>query len=542
VAVVGAGPAGMAAALAAADLGAQVVLIDAGRTMGGQIYRRPATASAAALVPVGPKMPKRLRRLEGLARVRHLPGVVVWQAVRVTDGTAEVDGGLGADGSLGAGGGLGTAGSLRPAGSGGFRLWLSSADGSEAARGEPDQVVAGAVVVATGASEVVLPFPGWELPGVTTVGAAQALLKGQGVSAGRRVLVAGSGPLLLPAAAGLAQAGVEVIAVLEANPVTAGTLIGAARLASFTRKAAEAAAYGRILARHRVPVRAGYAVTAAHGDGEVSAATVSRVDRDWRPIPGTGRRVAVDAVHVSFGFSPGLELTRALGCADLPVPGRAGAVVWCDDDQATSVPGVFAAGETTGVAGAEVAELEGYLAGAGAVRYLESRHAAFGINNKIYDPEVGYGRRGAGPGSDGHGAGPGSDGCGAGLRAVGGELDLGRIRGALARARAFARGLDGLYPWRDGWLDWPDEDTVVCRCEEVRWSAIAEAVGAGARDVRAVKGASRCGMGYCQGRVCGPAVQQAVAGATGRGLGTVGDLGARPIAAPVSLGTIAGSA
>jgi D-hydroxyproline dehydrogenase subunit alpha len=514
VAVVGAGPAGMAAALAAADLGAQVVLIDAGRATGGQIYRRPATASAAKVAPVGPKLPQRLRRLEGLAGVRHLSGVLVWQAIRVTEGIVEVDGGFGADGSgrgcrldgTRGGGGAGWDG-----GSGKFRLWLSSADGSKAAGGAPDQVVAGAVVVATGANEIVLPFPRWELPGVTSVGAAQALLKGQGVVVGRRVLVAGSGPLLWPTAAGLAEAGVRVVGVLEANPVTAGTVARVAGVAPFARKAREAAAYGRILGRHRVPIKAGYAVVAAHGDEQVTEATISRVDRDWRAIAGTERRVRVDAVHVSFGFSPALELPRALGCADLPRPGRPAAAVWCDDDQATSVPGVFAAGETTGVAGADVAELEGYLAGAASARYVErSRHAAFGI--------------------------------GIGVRAGSGELDLSRLRAALARARRFARGLDGLYPWRSGWLGWPEADTIACRCEEVPWAAIGDAVAAGARDVRAVKGATRCGMGYCQGRMCGPAVQQAVAAATGRGLAAVGDLSSRPVLTPVELGTIAGSA
>jgi thioredoxin reductase len=468
VAVAGAGPAGLAAALAAADLGAQVVLVDAGQTMGGQIYRQPATAGAAGRPSVGPKLPERLRRVGTHPRIRYLPGLTVWHAIAGPE----------------------------------FRLWLTSGD----------QVQARAIVVATGATEISLPFPGWELPGVTTVGAAQALLKGQGVVAGRRVLVAGSGPLVLPAAAGLAEAGVDVMAVLEANPVTPATAANAARLAPFIKKAGEAGGYGRVLARRRVRVRAGYAVTECRGDGRVEQATVSRVDRDWRPVPGTGRPVAVDAVHVSFGFSPALELPRLLGCADLPLAGRPTAATWCDAHQATSVPGVFAAGETTGVAGADVAELEGYVAGASAARYLQQS----GL--EIFDLKA---------------------------SAVGGaaaeyeERRRQQVRVALGRARRFARRLEDLYPWRDGWLDWPRADTVVCRCEEVPWAAIGAAVADGARDVRAVKGVTRCGMGYCQGRVCGPALQQAVAAATGRGLSAVGDLGGRPLLAPVSLGTIA---
>jgi thioredoxin reductase len=544
VAVVGAGPAGMAAALAAADLGARVMLVDAGQALGGQIYRQAATAGAAGRLSVGPKLPQRLRRVERHPRIRYQPGTTVWQAVSVADVAEVAHGDIeagGIDGSDGIGGasGIGGAGGADAGGGGaagevelrgavggggtGFKLWLTTGGRAEGGPVAPDRIEVRAVVVATGATEISLPFPGWELPGVTTVGAAQALLKGQGVVAGRRVLVAGSGPLLLPAAAGLAEAGVEVVAVLEANPVTPVTAANAARLAPFLKKAGEAGGYGRILARRRVRVRAGYAVTECRGDGRVEQATVSRVDRDWRPAPGTGRPVAVDAVHVSFGFSPALELPRRLGCADLPRAGRPAAATWCDADQATSVPGVFAAGETTGVAGADVAELEGYVAGASAARFLQQS----GL--EIFDLKA----------SAMGGAGGAARASRAGGAAEHEERALQRVRVALDRARRFAGRLEDLYPWRDGWLDWPRADTVVCRCEEVPWAAIGAAAADGARDVRAVKGVTRCGMGYCQGRVCGPALQQAVAAATGRGLSAVGDLGGRPLLTPVSLGAIA---
>jgi NAD(P)H-nitrite reductase large subunit len=258
-----------------------------------------------------------------------------------------------------------------------------------------------------------------------------------------------------------------------------------------------------VLARRRVPVLPGWAVIACHGTGRarrarrVQRATIARLTRDWRPVAGSEREVAVDAVHASFGFVPALELPRLLGCADVPQPGRPAASVWHDADLATSVPGVFAAGETTGVAGAEVAELEGYIAGAAAARHLgQVTAAAFGTRTA-------------------------------------------RVRAALGRARRFAAVLDGLYPFMAGWTDWPAPDTIACRCEEVPWSAIGDAVAAGARDVRAVKGVSRCGMGYCQGRVCGPILQQAVATAAGRGLSEVGDLHSRPLLAPAALETIA---
>jgi D-hydroxyproline dehydrogenase subunit alpha len=485
VAVVGAGPAGMAAALAAADLGCRVVLVDASPAMGGQIYRPPASGAAMDGPRAGAgKMPRRLQRAASHQGIHHLPGTTVWQATAPGDsrpGTPD------------------QAQARTPDQAGEFVLWLADAAGrAPAANAGPDLLRARTVVIATGATELTVPFPGWDLPGVSTAGAAQALLKAHGVVAGHRVLVAGSGPLLLPAAAGLAAAGVRVLAVLEANaavPVAAR----AAALAPFTEKMREAAGYAKVLARHRVPVLTGRAVTACHGGERVQRATITRLTRDWHPVPDSAREVAVDAVHASFGFCPALELPRLLGCADVPQPGRPASAVWHDDDQGTSVPGVFAAGETTGVAGAEVAELEGYVAGASAATYAGQVSEAT--------------RR----------------------------RRTSRVRAGLVRARRFADLLDGLYPMRPGWLDWPQPGTVVCRCEEVPWSAIGSAVADGARDVRSVKSVTRCGMGYCQGRVCGPVLRQAVASATRRSASEVGDLQSRPIMAPTALGVIAAS-
>jgi NADPH-dependent 2,4-dienoyl-CoA reductase/sulfur reductase-like enzyme len=440
VAVVGAGPAGLAAALAAGDLGCEVTLIDAGSGLGGQLYRpgllfpgRGQDRHAAT-----EQLPPRLARIRQVRQVRHLAATSAGPARRDHDGVVT--------------------------------LWVGGLEG-----GAETTVEVRAVVLATGASELVLPFPGWDLPGVTTAGAAQALLKSQGVTVGRRVLVGGSGPLLLPVAAALAEAGVHVVAVLEATPAPAG-LTQAAGLAAFGGPPDEATGYAARLARLGVPVHTGYAVVACQGAGRVERAVIARLDRDWRPVPGGQRQETVDAVHVSFGFSPALELPRALGCAEVPPASRPAAAVACDTDQATSVPGVFAAGQVTGAAGAEVSELEGYLAGTSAARYLGRVH-----------PDA-YAER---------------------TRALRARLDDARRRAAP---------LDAANPLPPGWLEWPDAGTVVCRCQETHWSEIDAAVGAGARTVPAVQEATRCGTGYCQGRVCGPALQYAVSAAAGRSL------------------------
>jgi thioredoxin reductase len=446
VAVVGAGPAGLAAALAAGDLGCEVTLIDAGHGPGGQLNHQSLLfpGSGQAHHAAAERLPPGLARIRQVRQVRHLAATTVRQIARGHDGVVT--------------------------------LWVGGPEG-----GAETTVEVRAVVLATGATELVLPFPGWDLPGVTTAGAALGLLKSQGVTMGRRVLVGGSGPLLLPVAAGLAEAGVQVAAVLEATPADAA-LSQAAPLAVFPGGLREATGYAAVLGRHRVPLRTGYAVVACEGTDRVERAVIAQLDRDWRPVPGSRRAETVDAVHVSFGPSPALELPRALGCADVQHPSQPTAAVACGADMATSVAGVFAAGEVTGVSGAEVAELEGYLAGASAARYLGR-----------LDP-AGYAER------------------------------TWPLRARLENARQLAARLDEAYPLRPGWLEWPDAGTVVCRCQETHWPEIGAAVAAGARDVRTVQEVTRCGTGYCQGRVCGPALQYAVSAASGRPLAEVGDL------------------
>jgi D-hydroxyproline dehydrogenase subunit alpha len=463
LAVVGAGPAGMSAALAAADAGCRVVLIDSAPQAGGQIYRQsqrpgaPPAAGRSAAAPGDGGLPARLRRVTSHPRVTLVTGVTVWHAEQTGSG---------------------------------FRLHCTG--------GAVQAVDATAVVVATGASELVVPFPGWTLPGVVTAGAAQAMLKAQQTLVGRRILVAGTGPLLLPVAAGLARHGARVAGVCEAarpGP-TLSSLPAAAR---HPGKLAEAAGYAAALARGRIRARAGWALAECRGRGRVEEAVLTRVDGSWR-ASGPPRAVAVDAVAVSHGFVPLLDVSRALGCRDEPRADYPAGAVVVDADQATSTPGVFACGEATGVGGAAKAELEGAVAGAAAARRL----------GRLDD---------------------------AAFRAAAGRASA-RIR----RARDFAGLLARLYPLADGWLDRLQPDTVICRCEDVTWEELTGALPAGPADLRAIKGLTRCGMGYCQGRVCGPVVQYAAARLTGRPLADVGDLQTRHVVTPVPLSRLAAAA
>ncbi|WP_052411889.1 NAD(P)/FAD-dependent oxidoreductase [Streptomyces sp. NRRL S-118] len=418
LAVVGAGPAGLAAAGTAAALGLGVVLLDAGERVGGQIHRHPAPEEL-------PRAARPLvRRLRG---VRHRPAHHVWTVV--PDGDS----------------------------------WLLHCVAG------PDEtaatVRARAVLLATGAYERHLPFPGWTLPGVVGAGGAQAMLKSGRVLPGRRVVVAGSGPLLLAVATTLATAGARVPAVVEAAGYTAYAR-HAGTLARNPGKLAEAAHHGSGLLRHSTRLLTRHAVTAAHGTARVEAVTVARVDRDWRPVPGTGRRVPCDALAVGHGLVPQLELATGLGCLVRRTADGTPALA-VDAEQRTSVPGVWAAGETCGIGGVGLARTEGELAALSIARALSPARVVTGGDR----------RRAAA---------------------------LTRRR---ARLRAFADAMAAAHRPGPGWTAWLDDGTEVCRCEEVTADRIREAVTTlGARDARTVKLLTRAGMGWCQGRMCGQAV------------------------------------
>ncbi|GAA2439222.1 FAD/NAD(P)-binding oxidoreductase [Actinomadura vinacea] len=447
VAVIGAGPAGLAAAAAALRAGAEVTLVDAAEQPGGQYHRMPPDAFRTR-----PRHGRRdFDRVLGHPRCAWWAETSVWTLERAEPGEAPR-----------------------------VHVLRGPADGDGRDRFvlEPD-----ALVLASGAHDRVLPFPGWELPGVFTAGATQALAKGERLAVGDDVVIAGSGPFLLPVAASLLEAGSRVLEVLEANPA-ATVLRGWARrpweLAAQGGKAAELAGYAALLARHRVPYRTGRAVVEARGDGRVEEAVTARLRADWSVLPGSERTVPADAVCVSHGFSPQLELPVAAGCA-LTEGDR---FVRVDDDQLTSVPRVYAAGEITGIAGAPAARAEGLLAGwlaaGGAPAAPESRRA--------------------------------------------------RLR--RDQGRAFAARLAAAHPIGAAWTGWLRPGTVVCRCEETTYGALRDAADDPAGGApRVVKLGTRAGLGPCQARICGPTVAELLA--------RPANPHHRPIAQPIRLGELA---
>ncbi|MDX8035481.1 FAD/NAD(P)-binding oxidoreductase [Lentzea sp. BCCO 10_0856] len=358
IVVVGAGPAGMAAARTAADAGAEVTMVDSEPEAGGQYLRGRAKFSHHG--------------------VTHLKNTEAWLV-----------------------------------------------EGSTLHLRGPRQLPFDALIIATGAYDRPLPFPGWDGPGVITAGAAQALAK-QGVTLAERVIVAGTGPFLLPVATALRDLGATLVGVYEASSPTRWLRESRAVLAN-RHKIAELARYRKVLTHLETRT----AVIAKHGH----RVTVAKLDRHWRPV--SHRTEHADLVCIGYGFLPRTDL--------VPNAKRTNDFLDVDEHQRTSVENVYAAGEVTGIGGADLAEAEGVIAGAAAAQQEPPRAAVE----------------------------------------------------AVRRGRLFAGALERAHEIQPGWQTWLTPDTTVCRCEKVRLENLTDATS-----MRELKLTSRVALGRCQGRVC----------------------------------------
>lgn len=389
VVVTGAGPGGIVAATIAAEAGLHACLIDDNATPGGQIWRG-FRADTALAYPHGSEF---LRWIDRLKRTE----CEIWSGWQVIDRPAP--------------------GVLRLERDGEFRDLRFQK-----------------LILATGARERFLPFPGWTLPGGVGAGALQALVKGGLDVRDKRVVVAGTGPLLLAAAAGLRDAGAKIIGIYEQAPLS--RLIGfGLTLAGYPEKLAEGVRYRRKL--RGVPYRTGCWVARAEGSGRIERVTVTDGREEWTRD--------CDWLACGFHLVPNLELPRLLGCH------IACGFVAVDSFQQTSVPDIACIGELTGIGGLEKAMLEGQISG---------------------------------------------------WAAAGREVEVHALAPRLKRLKRFAQRLERTFALRDELRALPAPDTLVCRCEDIPY---AELVGCGSW--REAKLHTRCGMGPCQGRICGAATE-----------------------------------
>jgi hypothetical protein len=263
-------------------------------------------------------------------------------------------------------------------------------------------------------------------------------------------------------------------------------------------KLTEAGRYGWRMLRHRVPYHRRRMVIAAHGTDQLTGVTVAAVDPRGAVVPGSETEVECDGLAVGFGFTPQLELATALGCATR-LDRDDSLVLDVGPDQATSVPGVYAAGEVTGVGGAGLALVEGQLAG-GAVAVSLGRPLPWSTRRQD------------------------------------------RLLRTRRRLRRFAGALHAVHPVPPAWPDLCDDDTLLCRCEEVPVGAVRRAVRElSAGDARGAKLLTRAGMGWCQGRMCGYATACLTAREATRrpDVADLAGYASRPLAQPITLGELA---
>jgi D-hydroxyproline dehydrogenase subunit alpha len=385
VVVVGAGPGGLAAAATAAESGLRVCLVDDNPAAGGQIWR--------TSIGAGPAKAARqwLRRVENA----HVEVRFGWRA------------------------------SFSPA-PGVLRIEQSS---------QFADLEHGALVLAAGARELFLPFPGWTLPGVYGAGGLQAFTKSGFSVRGKRVVIAGTGPLLPAVAAHLRARGAHIVSVVEQAPIRRLLRFSAGLLGGQAGKLFEGAGYALRLAG--IPYRTGAWVTRAHGDERLEKVTIlSGLDV-----------LELEADMLAFGYHlvPNIELAQLLHCE------IDRGYVRVNELQQTSVKGIYCVGESTGIGGVDKAQIEGRIAGL----------------------------------------------------AVAGKPDASRrLTPARDRQMRFVRGLANAFALRNELRHLPEVDTLVCRCEDVPYRDLAEC-----DSWRQAKLHTRCGMGPCQGRTCGPATE-----------------------------------
>ena len=384
IVIVGAGPAGLAAACAAAESGQRVGVVDDTPWLGGQIWRGEQTRV---------ENPQARQWIE---RFQKSGATVLDQTSVVASPTTRT-------------------------------LLAEHPEGARAISWKK-------LILATGARELLLPFPGWTLPGVIGVGGLQALVKSGWPIAGKRVVIAGSGPLLLAVADGLRKHGAEIVLIAEQAP--------------FSR----VAAFGKTLLRHPAkllqgigikvrlidtPSRFGTWIAKANGNQTLRSVTLTDGGRSWTE--------PCDVLACGFGLVPNTELPQTLGCA------LENGFVRVDSMQATSVSDVFCAGEPTGIAGADAALIEGQIAG----------FAAAGASAKAKALET-----------------------------------------ERARWHQFRTDLAAAFALRPELKSLASDPTIFCRCEDVTFGRLRQFNG-----WRDAKLQSRCGMGPCQGRICGAAAK-----------------------------------
>lgn len=452
ICVVGGGPAGMAAAVMAAESGLAVALLDERPSAGGQIYRGLEDGPFRKGTTLGPDYSTGSRLIANFrtANLEALFGASLWR-VDMTE-------------------------------HGGIACY--SKDGIAKRLGFKK------LVLATGAMERPIAFEGWTLPGVMTIGAAQLLLKSSAVVPSGKIVLAGNGPLLMVFATQLIDLGVGISAILDTAPKVSGIAAALKKFNGFVRnrdKVGKGLRMQQKIRAARIPTYRNVSRIRAHGSECLSSVTLE--------TNGTEQVIDADTLLFHEGIVPNAQLSRALGCRQ----------IWDESQQClrpdidpfgeSSIPGIFIVGDGAAINGAIAAPASAELA---VGRILEQLDRASDSSRSTVKMAV-------------------------------------RTMGCETVFRPF---LDQLYPPRMSIASVSD-DTVVCRCEEVNARALRAAIHDGAIGPAQAKAFTRCGMGPCQGRVCGMIVSRLIAEETGRSIADVGAYNVRFPLKPITVSEMA---
>lgn len=430
VAIIGAGPGGMEASLLASQSGLETVVIDSYPQPGGQYFMQ---------------LPKKFKseyetdsELEGKILVNELNNstatkffnALTWAIFKEED-----NGG-----------------------------WLIALYGSSC----PNYVRSKFLILANGAYDTPIAFPGWTLPGVITCGAALILLKTQKLIPARRAIVTGTGPLLLSAAAHLIDTGVEVVAVCESSKLFPRGLRYGLTMLGHLHRLKEGAVYMRKIIGSKTPYKMGTSIIEAIGTDKVESAVISKIDRNGSPIKGTEEQYEIDLVVSGYSLTPNTGLARMIGCKMDYRSGKGGWVPQRNEYMQSSIPGVYIIGDGAGIGGAENARLEGQLAAVAIAR------------------------------ENGN------------LTSVQAETKYKSLKPELTNEQRFGQMLEDLFSPKPGLIDLVDDETIICRCEEITLGEVKAAVSQGACTIAEVKMITRSGMGNCQGRMCEHSIMNSI--------------------------------
>jgi thioredoxin reductase/bacterioferritin-associated ferredoxin len=333
--------------------------------------------------------------------------------------------------------------------------------------GKAEMIVGETLIIATGAREKYLPFKGWTLPGVLSAGALQVFLKSNGVLPAEKILIAGTGPFLYAVAYETLVAGGKVQGIYELNGFFKQLPFGFGLMRA-PSKIFEALVYMEEILRKWTKIKYGWKIIKAEGAGKLERVILAKTNPKGDIIKGSEKTIKTELLATGFGFIPNIELINMIGGKTEYRKELGGWIIKVTDELETTIEGVFSAGETTGIGGAEKSVIEGKLAGYSILKKLEKIDKDFSLKiiNKLKNKRKNY--------------------------------------------LKYAEYLNSVYSVDDIHYKSIDDKTIICRCEDVSLKEIKEAYNSGFKSLNSLKIFTRSGMGNCQGRTCGPIITEII--------------------------------